>query len=85
MGKMSLLPWVAQAHGEDGDARLFELGGGELHAPLGASVRQEDEDAGDCGVAVGGESLPQDVLHSQACLSAASPTDKRSKERNLIF
>lgn len=84
-GKISLLPWVAQAHSEDGDACLFELGGGELHGPLGASVRQEDEDAGDCVVAAGGETLPQDVLHSQACLGAASPTDRRADERNWIF
>lgn len=73
---MSPLPWVAQAHGEDGDTRLFELGGGELHGPLGAAVRQEDEDAGHRGVPVGRETLPQDVLQSQACLGAASPTDK---------
>lgn len=65
---------MANAHGEQDDARLFELSSRLHRVALRPPVRHEDGDPGrGGGVAAAREALPQRVLEGEARLGGASP------------
>lgn len=82
----NLLPREADAHGENSDAPLLELLGGQGHMPLGPPVGDDDEDLGHRGISAPRESFAQKVFQSKACLCAPSSelTQKEKKKGERV-